>query len=61
MLAYAHILISALPIGPILEKLKMGNVRIDLANVITISLVAFVGVWVINRALDKTGMGQWKA
>lgn len=39
----------------------MGNVRIDLANVITISLVAFVGVWVINRTLDKLGQSQFKA
>lgn len=39
----------------------MGNVRIDLANVITISLVAFVGVWVINRALAKVGQSQWQA
>jgi len=39
----------------------MGNVRIDLANVVTISLIAFVGVWVINRALAKTGQTQWQA
>lgn len=39
----------------------MGTIRIDLANVITISLVAFVGVWAINRGLDKLGMNQWKA
>jgi hypothetical protein len=39
----------------------MGNIRIDLANAITISLVAFVGVWLINRALDKAGMTAWKA
>lgn len=39
----------------------MGNVRIDLANVITISLVGFLGVFVINRVLDKTGFAQYKA
>ena len=39
----------------------MGNVRIDLGNVITISLVAFVGVWVINKALDKFNLTQFKA
>lgn len=38
----------------------MGNVRVDLANVITISLVAFVGIFVINRALDKFGLSQYK-
>lgn len=39
----------------------MGNVRIDLANVLTISLVAFLGVWVINRGLGKFGMTNWQA
>ena len=39
----------------------MGNVRIDLANIITISLVGFVGVWAINRALGAAGLGQWQA
>ncbi len=39
----------------------MGNVRIDLANVVTISLVAFVGVWLINRGLDQAGLTQFKA
>lgn len=37
----------------------MGNVRIDLANVVTISLVAFVGVAVINRVLRKAGVPQY--
>lgn len=31
---------------------------IDLAK---IAVVAFVGVWVINHALDKFGMAQFKA
>jgi hypothetical protein len=39
----------------------MGNVRIDLANIITITLVGFVGVFLINRGLDAAGLGQWKA
>jgi hypothetical protein len=39
----------------------MGNVRIDLANVITISLVGFVGVWLINRGLAMANLSQWKA
>lgn len=39
----------------------MGNVRIDLANVITISLVGFLGVFVINRALASAGLNQWQA
>ena len=39
----------------------MGNIRIDLANVVTISLVAFVGVFVINRAMRKFNMGGMTA
>jgi hypothetical protein len=39
----------------------MGNVRIDLANVITIGLIGFIGVWVFNRGLTKMGKSQWKA
>lgn len=36
-------------------------VRIDLANIITISLVAFVGVFLINRGLRYAGLTQWEA
>lgn len=39
----------------------MGTIRIDLTNVITISLVSFVGVWVINKALEKMNLSQFKA
>lgn len=39
----------------------MGNVRIDLANVITIGLVSFLAVWVINHGLDHFGMSAYKA
>ena len=39
----------------------MGNIRIDVANVITIGLVAFVGVWLINRGLKAANMAQWSA
>lgn len=39
----------------------MGNVRIDLANVITISLVGFLGVFLINRGLAMAGLNQWQA
>jgi hypothetical protein len=38
----------------------MGVIKIDLANVLTISLVGFVGVWVINRGLEKAGFGSWR-
>lgn len=37
----------------------MGNIRIDLANIVTISLVGFVGVWLINRGLKKAGLSQY--
>ena len=37
----------------------MGNIRIDLANVATISLVGFAGVWAINRLLKKFGLSQY--
>ncbi len=36
-------------------------VRIDLANIITISLIAFVGVFIINRALRYAGLQTWEA
>jgi hypothetical protein len=39
----------------------MGNIRIDIANVITIGLVAFVGVWLINKGLGIAGMSQYAA
>lgn len=39
----------------------MGNLRIDLTNVVTISLVAFVAVFLINRALSMAGYSQYRA
>lgn len=36
-------------------------VRIDLANIITISLIAFLGVFVINRGLRYAGLATWEA
>ena len=39
----------------------MGNIRIDLANVITIALVGFVGVWLINKGLTMAGMQRFAA
>ncbi len=36
-------------------------VRIDLANIITISLIAFVGVFLFNRALRYAGLTKWEA
>lgn len=39
----------------------MGTIRIDLANVVTIGLVGFAGVWLINRALRRAGLSQYAA
>jgi hypothetical protein len=39
----------------------MGEVRINLTNFLTIGLMAFVAVYTVNKALDYTGMPQWKA
>ena len=34
-------------------------IKLDLGNIVTIGLMAFVGVWVIDRVLDKVGLGAW--
>jgi hypothetical protein len=39
----------------------MGNIRIDFANVITIALVGFLGVWAINKGLTMAGMQRFAA
>jgi hypothetical protein len=39
----------------------MGSIRIDVGNVITIALVAFVGVWLLNKGLSLVGMSQYQA
>lgn len=39
----------------------MGEVRINLSNFITIGLLAYVGVWAINKGLEKAGYPQWAA
>lgn len=39
----------------------MGEVRINLTNFITIGLMAFVFVYLANKALAYTGMGQASA
>lgn len=39
----------------------MGNIRIDVSNVITIALVSFVGVWLINKGLAMAGQTQYQA
>lgn len=39
----------------------MGNIRIDFANVITIALVGFVGVWAINKGLSMANLQRFAA
>lgn len=36
-------------------------VQPNLTNLITIGLIAYVGVWLINKGLDAAGKPQWKA
>ncbi len=37
----------------------MGTIKIDLANIVTISLVGFIGTFLINRGLRAAGMSNW--
>ncbi len=58
-------LMGALP-GPGLISIfrglnKMGEVRINLTNFITVGAMAFVGVWLINHGLTYAGKPTWKA
>jgi hypothetical protein len=39
----------------------MGEIRISVPNVITIALVSFVGIWLINKGLTKVGLQQYAA
>ncbi len=39
----------------------MGNIRINVANVITIALVSFIGVWLINKGLGMAGLSKYAA
>lgn len=38
----------------------MGEVRINLTNFITIGLMAFVGVYAINKSLTLAGKPGWR-
>ena len=39
----------------------MSEVRINLTNFVTVGLMAYVAVWVINRGIAKAGYSQFKA
>lgn len=36
-----------------------GVLRPDLANFLMIGVIAFIGVWAIDRGLRVSGMGAW--
>lgn len=36
-------------------------IRIDFVNVVTVSLIAFIAVFVFNRALRAAGLSTWEA
>lgn len=38
----------------------MGDIRINLTNAVTVGLIAFVGIFVINKALDASGQSRFK-
>lgn len=38
----------------------MGEVRVNLTNFITIGLMAFVALFVINKALTLAGKPDWR-
>lgn len=37
----------------------MGEIRVNLTNFITIGLMAFLAVILINKALQYTGQSRW--
>jgi hypothetical protein len=39
----------------------MGDIRLNVRTFVTVGLVAFAGVWVVNRALAYAGMQSWQA
>lgn len=38
----------------------MGEIRVNLTNLITIGLMAFVAIFVINKGLTMAGLQQWR-
>lgn len=39
----------------------MGDIRLNVRTVVTVGLVGFAGVWLVNRALKYAGLSQWAA
>lgn len=38
----------------------MGEIRVSLPNFLTVGLMAFVFVYVANRALTRANLDQWR-
>jgi len=38
----------------------MGDIRVNLTNAVTIGLMAFAGLYIINKAVTYAGKPQWK-
>lgn len=39
----------------------MGVVRVDFANFVTIGLIAFIMVYLVNKGLGMAGLSQYQA
>jgi len=39
----------------------MGNVRVSLDQFVTVGLMAFIFVWLVNRGLNMAGYSQYEA
>jgi hypothetical protein len=41
-------------------EFKMGEIRINLSNFLAVGLMAFIGVWAINKGLTAANLSQFK-
>ena len=39
----------------------MGDLRIHPRTFITVTITAFIGIWLVNRGLKIVGLGQYQA
>lgn len=39
----------------------MGEIRVNLTNILTIGIIAYLGVYAINRGLTMAGVPQFRA
>lgn len=38
----------------------MGDIRVNLTNIVTVGLIAYAGLFIINRAVTYAGKPQWR-